>query len=149
MATIDRLDIAVNYQYARRIEFVETIWKELHLERSTAVSDDALVVDLLPKRSEVELLLGVIETRAPWAYFYAPPSFQTQRQSTFAFFRIAPTMGSLAQQAADAAKVATTQVHSREEVEEQSALAQFFSSVNDINQMIGFVTGRIGEFLKG
>jgi hypothetical protein len=149
MATIDRLDIAVNFQYARRIEFVEAIQKELHLERSTAVSDQALVVDLFPKRSEVELLLGLTQTRAPWAYFYAPPSFQTQRQSTFAFFRIAPTMGSLAKQEADAKKVATTQVHSKEEVEEQGVLGQFFSSVNDINEMIGFVTGRIGEFLKG
>lgn len=149
MATIDRLDIAVNYQYARRIEFVEAIQKELHLDRSTAVSDQALVVDLFPKRSEVELLLGLTQTKAPWAYFYAPPGFQAQRQSTFAFFRIAPTMGSLSKQEADAQKVATTAVNSKEEADEQSVLGQFFSSVNDINQMIGFVTGRIGEFLKG
>ena len=72
MATIDKLDVGIYINYARRTEYIEQIHKQFHLEEAASVPPQTLVTDLYPKLSELDLLLGVTRTYAAWALFYPP-----------------------------------------------------------------------------
>lgn len=149
MTTIDRLDLAIHVQYARRTEFIEAVRGQYHLEEADRIPAQAMVVDIYPRVSEMDLLLGVARTYAPWAYFFPPKRFFSQRRTSFSRFRVAPTLGSLEDQDADAAKVAAVVPKSPEEAEEKELISKCLSEIENINELIGFVIGRIGQFLQG
>ena len=81
MATIDKLDIGIYIQYARRAEYIEGIKSQYHLDQASSIPAQTQVTDLYPKLSELDLLLGVQRSYAPWAYFYPPKSFNLRRKS--------------------------------------------------------------------
>lgn len=149
MATIDKLDIAVHMQYARRMEFVEAVQGQYHLEEARTIPAQTLVVDIYPRLSEMDLLLGVSRTYAPWAYFYPPKGFFKQRRHSFARHRMAPALGSLDKAEADGDLVASIETNTPEEEEEKNLLQAALKQIDEINDLIGFVLGRMGQFLQG
>lgn len=149
MTTIDKLDIAIHVQYARRTEFMESIQKEYRLTEADSIPPQTLVVDMSQRMSEMDLLFGVVTSYAPWAYFYPPKTYFSQRRAPFASYRVVPSLGSLEKQQADAAKLQNIRCKTPEEEEEKTALEEFFGYVEKINDLLGYVVGHVGQFIKG
>ncbi len=149
MATIDKLDIGIYIQYARRTQMIEQINQQYQLDKASTIAPQIQVVDLFPKLSEMELLLGTVTTHAPWAYFYPPKSFNNQRRSPFAFFRVIPSLGSKEKQQEDYSKLEAILCTTPEEVQEKEVINGCFQKIEYINGLINFIIGRIGQFLQG
>ena len=147
--TIDHLDIGIYIQYARRMQLVEQIQQQFHLREATSVPAQALIVDLYPKLSELDLLLGVGTTVAPWAYFFPPKGFSFQRRSEFAFHRIMPIFGRFDAEDEQERNLSTIVCDSDEEEEEKSSIKRCLTKVKEINGLLRFIGGRIGQFLQG
>ncbi len=147
--TIDRLDIGIYVQYARRMQLLEQIQQQYHLKEAASVPAQALIVDLYPKLSELELLLGVGTTRASWAYFYPPEDFGYQRRSPFAFHRIIPIFGTADAEEAVEKTLDKLECEDEEEEEERSAIRGCIKKIRYLNQMLRYIGGRIGQFLQG
>jgi len=149
MTTIDKLDIAIYVQYAQRTRMMETIEREYHLGEADTIPPQTMVVDLSQRMSEMDLLFGVMRTYAPWAFFYPPKKFWGQRRSSFVSYRIVPSLGSLEKQQADAAKLAKVKCNTPKEEEERSVLSSCLAAIEEINDLVGFIMGRVGQFLQG
>ena len=147
--TIDHLDIGIYIQYARRMQLVEQIQQQYHLREATSVPAQALIVDLYPKLSELDLLLGVGATTAPWAYFFPPKNFSFQRRSSFAFYRIMPIFGSIDTEEEEEKKLDKIECESEDEEEEKAALKGCIKKIKELNALLRFIGGRIGQFLQG
>jgi hypothetical protein len=147
--TIDHLDIGIYIQYARRMQMMEQIQEQYHLKEAGFVPAQALIVDLYPKLSELDLLLGVGTTIAPWAYFFAPKNFSLQRRSPFAFYRIMPIFGRFDAEEEEEKKLSTLECDSDEEEEEKGAILGCIRKVKELNALLRFIGGRIGQFLQG
>lgn len=149
MATIDNLDVAIHMQYARRMQFIEQMQTEYRLEQAYAIPAQTQVLDLYPRLSELDLLLGIVPRHAPWAFFFPPRRFSNQRRGPFSFSRVAPSLGSLEQHEADLALISSVDCQSEEEEQERSVMQNLFGKIEEINDMIGFIIGRVGQFLQG
>jgi hypothetical protein len=149
MATIDQLDISVYNLYALRTRMLEQINNELRLNEASTIPPQTSVVDYLPKMTELDLLLGVAPVVTPWAYFYPPKQFRTIRRSPFAFFRIAPSLGSLEKQDEDEEKTESVVCETDEEENEKSAMLGCLKEIRKINNWLSFIVGRVGQFLQG
>lgn len=149
MATIDKLDIAIHMQYARRVEFVEAVHGQYHLQEADSIPAQTMVVDIYPRLSEMDLLLGVPRTWAPWAFFFAPKRFFRQRRHSFARHRVAPALGSLDKSEEDLDLINSVEVTTPQQQEEKTLIQTALKQINEINDMIGFVVGRMGQFLQG
>ena len=147
--TIDHLDIGIYIQYARRMQLVEQIQQQYHLREAGTVPAQALIVDLYPKLSELDLLLGVGTTVAPWAYFFPPKDFAYQRRSSFAFHRIMPVFGRADAEEEQEKKLEEIECDSEEEEEEKAASKGCLKKVKELNALLRFIGGRIGQFLQG
>lgn len=147
--TIDRLDIGIYIQYAKRMQILEQVQQQYHLREATSVPAQALIVDLYPKLSELDLLLGVGTTLAPWAYFFAPKEFSYQRRSPFAFHRILPIFGEQDAEKTEEEKLDQIVCDSEEEEEEKKVLRLCIKKVKELNELLKFIGGRIGQFLQG
>jgi hypothetical protein len=150
--TIDQLDIGIYIQYARRTELIEQVRQQYHLPEAGQVPAQALIVDLYPKLSEMDLLLGVATTHAPWAYFYAPKNYNSRRQSTFAFHRILPIFGSTEEDKDDEdgeKRLDSIVCETEEEEEEKSTIHRCIKQVKYLNELLRYIGGRIGQFLQG
>lgn len=149
MATIDQLDISVYNAYAIRTRAIEQINAQLRLDQADSIPPQLQMVDLYPKLTEIDLLLGVVPMATPWAYFYPPKSFTTTRRSPFAFYRVVPSMGSLESQEKEYEILAQTSTTTSEEALEKAALTKAFNQMDKINSMLSFIIGRVGQFLQG
>lgn len=149
MATIDQLDISVYNLYAIRTRMLEQINNELRLGEASSIPPQTVVVDYNPKLTELDLLLGVAPVVTPWAYFYPPKQFSTRRRSPFAFYRIAPSLGSLEQQDEDEEKLDSVVCETAEENSEKTAMLGCLNEIRKINNWLSFIVGRIGQFLQG
>lgn len=149
MATIDNLDISIYNRYAVRQQLVEQINQQLRLNETTNIQAHTQIVDIDAKLSELDILLGIIPTNAPWAYIPPPKEFRGVRRSPFAFFRVAPTMGSLENQAQLAEAVSNTPCSTPDEEREKEQLENLFAMVDKLNNWLGFIVGRVGQFLPG
>ena len=147
--TIDRLDIGIYIQYARRMQMLEQVQKQYHLNEAGTIPAQALIVDLYPKLSELDLLLGVGTTLAPWAYFVPPKNFSYQRRSSFAFHRILPVFGRQDAEKDEEEKLDQVVCESEEEEDEKKTLRKCIRKVKEINDLLRFIGGRIGQFLQG
>ena len=147
--TIDKFDIGIYIQYARRTELIEQVRQQLHIPEAGNVPATALIIDLYPKLSELDLLLGVATIAAPWAYFFAPKNYRNQRRSAFAFHRIVPIFGSKDKQEEEEGKLADIICETPEEEQEKAALKACFQKINEINDLLRYIGGRIGQFLQG
>lgn len=149
MATIDNLDISVYNTYAIRTRVIEQINTQLRLDQASSIPPQIQMLDLYPKLSELDLLLGIVPMANPWAYFYPPKAFISTRRSPFAFFRIIPSIGSLKDQKEDSEDLEQTFTESPEEEKEKAALTRCFKQMDKINSMLSFIIGRVGQFLQG
>ncbi len=149
MATIDNFDIGIYQQYAHRTHMVEQTRKTFHLEEAEKIPPQTQFVAVKPQRSEMDLLLGVSTAYTPWALFLPPKRFRQQRRSPFTFSRIAPELGS--DEALDAMleQVMSVPVETKEEEEERTVITAAFEQLEKLNEMLGFIIGRLGQFLQG
>jgi hypothetical protein len=148
--TIDRLDIGIYIQYARRTQLIEQVRQQYHLTEAGTIPAQALIVDLYPKMSELELLLGVGTTIAPWAYFFPPKSYSVQRRSPFAFHRLLPVFGkSFDSEKEEEEKLNQIPVSSKDEDEEKISIKNVLHKIGELNSLLRFIGGRIGQFLQG
>lgn len=149
MTTIDKLDISIYIQYARRTQMIEQINQQYHLEDAASIPPQLQLVDLYPKLSEIEMLLGIVPVQMPWAYFFPPPLFRFQRRSPFGFFRVAPSLGSFEKEDEDKQKLEEVICEDEEDEKEKSILRNCFAQIDKINSWLSFIVGRVGQFLQG
>jgi len=155
--TIDNFDIGIYIQYARRTQLVEQVIQQYHLREAGAVSAQALIVDLYPKLAELDLLLGVSTLSTPWAYFYAPKSYSSQRRSPFAFHRVVPIIGEDEREREHGGQQGKKDEEILEEIPckspedegERKVLRACFRQIEEINSLLRYIGGRIGQFLQG
>jgi hypothetical protein len=149
MTTIDQLDISIYNLYAIRTRMMEQFNQQVRLTEAHTIPPQTMMVNIYPKLTELDILLGVAPVVTPWAYFYPPKRYRYIRRSTFAFFRIAPTLGSLEKHFEDEAKVAQVECRSPEEEQEKKAILGCLSQIEKINEWLSFIIGRVGQFLQG
>ena len=149
MATIDKLDISVYNLYAIRTKMIEQINQQYHLEDASSIPPQTSILNIYPKMSEIDLLLGIVPLNAPWAYFYPPKRFRFLRRSPFAFYRVAPSLGSLENQDEMSQALESIECTTPEEEAEKAAISGCFSQIDKINNWLSFIVGRIGQFLQG
>lgn len=149
MATIDRLDLDIYIQYARRTQLIEQINRQYHFEEAASIPPQTQLVALYPKLTEMDLLLGVSAVQVPWAYFFPPPQYRYQRRSPFGFFRVAPSLGSFEKEEEDKQKLEEVECETEEDEKEKTTLKGCFTQIEKINQWLSFIVGRIGQFLQG
>ncbi|KIC73577.1 hypothetical protein DB44_BC00050 [Candidatus Protochlamydia amoebophila] len=149
MTTIDQLDIGIYVQYARRTQLIEQINQQYHLDEASSIPPQILLVDIYPKLSEMDLLLGIVPIQTPWAYFFPPPRFRFQRRSPFGFFRVAPSLGSFEKEDEDERKLEEVECETEEDLKEKKAIKSCFDQIDKINNWLSFIVGRVGQFLQG
>jgi hypothetical protein len=152
--TIDKFDIGIYIQYARRTQLIEQVMSQYHMREATTVPAQALIVDLYPKLAELDLLLGISTMASPWAYFYAPRSYSTQRRSPFAFHRVVPILGQRGdkeeeEQKRDEELIEEVECKTAEDERERKVLRACFKQIEEINSLLRYIGGRIGQFLQG
>lgn len=153
--TIDKFDIGIYIQYARRTQLMEQVLSQYHLREAASVPAQALIVDLYPKLAELDLLLGVATYSTTWAYFYAPKSYTEQRRSPFAFHRIVPIIGEREKNEGEEERGSEEEIleaiecKTEEESKEKKVLKACFKQIEEINSLLRYIGGRIGQFLQG
>lgn len=149
MTTIDKLDIGVYFEYARRTQMLEQINQEYHLQEASSIPKHTELVDLYPKLSELDLLLGVTRTYAPWAFFLPPKRFSFQRRSRFTFSRITPAFGDDDELEETMDLLESIPCTTRKAMQEKKTLLEAMKQIEQINDWLGDIIGRIGQFLQG
>lgn len=149
MTTIDKLDIGIYIQYARRTNMIEQLTQQYHLDEASSIPAQIQVLDFFPKLPEMDILLGVSTIQNPWAYFPPPSKFRFQRRSPFGFFRVAPSLGSFEKEEENEKELEDIECETEEEKHEKKALKNCFAEIKKINQWISYIVGRVGQFLQG
>lgn len=149
MVTIDKLDLSVYNLYAVRTMMIEQINQQLRLDQANSIPPQIQVLDIFPKMTELDILLGIVPLNTPWAYFYPPLRFRSRRRSPFGFARILPSLGSQEDQDLAEEKLESVECRSPEELREKAALKACFSQITKINNWLGYIVGRVGQFLQG
>lgn len=149
MATIDQLDISVYNLYAVRTKMIEQINQQFHLEAATTIPAQLQVVNIYPQLTEIDLLLGIVPMHTPWAYFYPPKQLMTLRRSAFSFSRIAPSLKSIDDDGEEYQTLQSILCETPEEERERAILNSCFKQISKLNNWLGFIIGRIGQFLQG
>lgn len=149
MATIDQLDLSIYNLYAMRTQMIEQINQQLRLDQASTIPPQTAMMDIQPKLSELDLLLGIVPLNTPWAFFFPPKKFGLIRRSPFSFFRVAPSVGSLQEQEATAAYLESLPCSTAEEEKEKAAIRGCFKQMEQINRWLGHIVGRVGQFLQG
>jgi len=161
--TIDKFDVGIYIQYARRTQLIEQVRQQYHVAEAGQVPATALMVDLYPKLKELDILMGTISVGAPWAYFYAPYHFIELRRNPFSFHRIVPSFERKGkrkdqgkkddqdeleeqsqEQVLDAIECVTD-----EEIREKSIIQACLKQIEEINSLLRYIGSRIGQFLQG
>ena len=149
MTTIDKLDMDIYVQYARRTNMVEQTSQEYHLDQASSIPAQIRVLDFYPKLAELDLLLGVRIMQNSWAFFFPPPQFRFQRRSSFGFFRVAPSLGSFEEEEKNEEEFDEIECDTDEEKGEKKKIKNCFAQIKKINQWMSFIVGRLGQFLQG
>jgi hypothetical protein len=149
MATIDKLDISVYNLYAMRTRMIEQINQQYHLDQAGSIPPQTFVIHTNAQLTELDLLLGVVPLLTPWAYFFPPQRFRTMRRTPFSFSKVAPSMGTPAEQEKALAALQNFHCSSPEEESEKKAIMACFKQMDKINNWLSFIVGRIGQFLQG
>lgn len=149
MTTIDKLDIGIYVEYAKRTQLVEQISQQYHLDQAGSIPPQIQVLDFYPKPLEIDILLGTRIVQPPWALFFPPPKFTFQRRSPFGFFRVAPSLGSFDKEEEDERHLEEIECETEDEKKEKKVLESCFTQIKKINDWMGFIIGRVGQFLQG
>lgn len=147
--TIDKFDLSVYNLYAIRTKMIEQTNAQYSLDKAGAIPPQTMIVDLYPRLNELDILLGVSAVYTPWAYFYPPLNFRYQRRSSFAFHRVVPSLGSFKDQEELEEKLASIECKTPDEESEKQAINGCFKVVDKLNGWLGFIIGRVGQFLQG
>lgn len=151
MTTIDKLDIGIYIQYARRTQMIDDMNREMRLQEASTIPPQLQLLNLYPKPNELDILLGVITVTTPWAYFLPPKDFSLQRRSPFTFGQIAPSIiiNARDDQETDEDRLNKLSTTSSDEEEEKKVMLKCLQQVKKINSWMSFVVGRMGQFLQG
>lgn len=149
MATIDKLDLSIYNLYALRTKMIEQINQEYQLDKAASIPPQTMVMTVMPKLTELDILLGIVPLATPWAYFYPPQKYSFVRRSPFSFFRVAPSMGTLEEQEKDARTLESIPCSTPEEAKEKEVIQGCFKQIEEINRWLGYIIGRVGQFLQG
>lgn len=150
MATIDKLDLSVYNLYAIRTRMIEQINQQLRLDEASSIPPQTLVMDIYPKLTELDILLGIVPLHTPWAYFFPPKTFRSVRRSPFAFSRLTPSVFSSYDEQSELEQLLEgVECGTPQEAEEKEAIAGCFAQIDQINGWLSFIVGRIGQFLQG
>lgn len=148
MTTIDKLDISVYNLYAIRTRMIEQINQQLRLDQAAFIPPQIQVLDIYPKLTELDILLGIVPLHTPWAYFFPPPKFRLMRRSPFSY-RVIPSFGSYDDQSQEEEKLADIQCNSSDEEQEKETLKKCLKEIEKLNNWLSFILGRVGQFLQG
>lgn len=149
MTTIDKLDISVYNLYAIRTRMLEQINQQLHLEAASSIPPQTHIMTTEIQLSELDLLLGIVPMHTPWAFFFPPKKFRTVRRSPFSFSRVAPSLDDTGEQGEAFASLMGVPCSNSEEEIEKGTMIACFKQINKLNSWLGFIVGRIGQFLQG
>lgn len=149
MATIDNLDYDVYRLYAVRTKMIEEINQQYRLQEASTIPPQTQVIDTFPKLNELDLLLGVVPVLTPWAYFFPPKLYRARRRSSFSFSRIVPSLGSEEDHEKDEETLNSVETSTPEEAKEKEAINVCFKQIHKLNDWLGFIVGRVGQFLQG
>ncbi len=149
MTTIDKLDFGVHIQYAERTQFVESVKKEFGLDKAQAIPPHVQIVDTYARPGELDLLLGVASVTTPWAIFVRPRPLHTRRRPSFTVARVAPSLGTLAEQEELENMLDSIEAGSADEQREKLVLMACFAQINKLNGWLSHIIGRVGQFLQG
>lgn len=147
MTTIDKLDIGIYDLYARREALVAEINQQLRLQEAQDIPPQTNVLNLNPQLTQIDILLGIVPLNTPWAYFFPPKN--KFRRSPFVAFRVASTLGSIEDQAALFSFIQSISTESPEEEAEKAKILNCFKLLDTLNEWMGFIFGRKGQFLQG
>ncbi len=147
--TIDQYDLSVYSQYAVRTMMNEQINQQLRLREASSIPPQIQIVDLFPRQNELDILLGIVPLHTPWAYFFPPKKLYSTRRSPFSFSRVAPSFGSSSSHDEELEILESIDPDSEDEKQEKAAILGVVKQLKKINQWIGFIVGRIGQFLQG
>lgn len=148
MTTIDKLDISVYNLYAMRTKMVEQINQQFRLDQASTIPPQITVLDIYPKLTELDILLGIVPLHTPWANFYPPPRFKFIRRSPFSY-RVIPSLGSYSDQEQEEQKLDDIPCNTPDELQEKATLKGCFREMEKLNNWLSFIVGRIGQFLQG
>lgn len=149
MATIDKLDVSVYIQYAKRTQMIEQINRQYHLGDAKVIPPQTELVDLYPKLSEMDLLMGIVPKHTPWALFFPPKRFRSRRRSPFKFGRVFSAIGDDDEREEDERKLFEQECETEEEEGEKKTLLSCLKQVGQIKGWMDFIVGRVGQFLQG
>ncbi len=147
MTTIDKLDLGVYIQYARRTQYVEGVKREYSLDQASSIPPQTSVTDVAPKLLELDILLGVSRTHAAWAFFYPPKNFRFTRGSPFTRSKISPSIGS--EEDEDEELIDAVPCHTPEAKQEKAVIKNCIKQLRTINEWLGYIIGRAGQLLQG
>lgn len=149
MATIDQLDMAVYSNYAMRITLLEQVNSQLRLQEASSIPAQIRMVDIYPRMSEWDLVLGIAHQALPWAYFYPPKSFRGLRRNPFTSYRICPSFGSLQDHAQDEQLLESIPCNTPEDEAQKGIIRACLKQMGNFNYMINYIMGKVGQFLQG
>ncbi len=149
MATIDNLDFDVYRLYAVRTKMIEEINSQYRLQEASSIPPQTQLIDTFPKLNELDLLIGVVPVLTPWAYFFPPKLYRARRRASFSFSRIVPSLGSQEDHERDEQLLNSVETNTPEEAREKEAINSCFKQINKLNDWLGFIIGRVGQFLQG
>lgn len=147
--TIDKLDLSVYNMYAMRTRMIEQYNQELRPEQAASIPPQTQIVNTYVQLSELDLLLGIAPILTPWAYFFPPKQFRTLRRPLFSSSKVAPSLKIIDEEAEEYKALNSVMCETDEEKGEKEALANCFQVINKLNNWMGFIIGRIGQFLQG
>jgi hypothetical protein len=149
MATIDKLNLDIYRDYAMRITLIEQTNTQFRMDEASSIPAQLRMVDIYPRISEFDLVLGIARQSLPWAYFYPPDSFKNLRRNPFAFFRVCPSFGTLQEQAEDEALLETIFCDTPEAETQRAKIRDCLKEMGYVNTMINDIMGKVGQFLQG
>lgn len=149
MATIDKLDVGIYNQYARRTQSLEEISRQYNLDQASFIPAHALTVATSPKMGELDELFGIVRVENSYALIEAPVGYDGQRRSSFSFFRVAPSMGSFEEETESERLLQSIKCEMQEDKANKKILEECFGQIKEINSWLSFIIGRMGQFLQG
>lgn len=149
MPTIDKLGLDVYRDYAMRITLTQETNNQLRINEASNIPGQLQMVDISARLSEFDLVLGITSQALPWAYFYPPKNFSGLRRNPFAFFRVCPSFGSLADQERIEEEIENIPCKTPEDEAQKEKIKACMKKMGWINYMINYVMGKVGQFLQG
>lgn len=149
MPTIDKLGLDVYRDYAMRITLTQETNNQLRINEASTIPGQLQMVDISARLSEFDLVLGLAHKSMPWAYFDPPKNWGGLRRNPFAFFRVCPSFGSLADQERIEQEIENIPCKTPEDEAQKEKIKACMKKMGWINYMINYVMGKVGQFLQG